>query len=305
MKDTVLVIVGPTGSGKSEAALCAAHALNGEVISADSMQVYRGMDIGTAKLRADARESVPHHMIDIVDPDEEFSVADYQRLAWHSINNVKRAGRLPIVCGGSGLHVNSITYELEFAPNAGASAALRDELDRKSPEELFNKLRDLDPAAAQRIHPHNTVRVRRAIEIAIQSADLQKKYDFHRIREDTNFVIVGISPDRALLRERLDKRVDRMVADGLVEEVRRLNERYPEARVLAQGIGYKELRHARNNREVADGVERIKTNTKRFAKRQMTWFRRDPRVVWFEEGKGAMIDYIRCSVPEQKRWTVQ
>lgn len=291
MKNKVLVIVGPTGSGKSDAALRAAHALGGEVVSADSMQIYKGMDIGTAKLMPAAQEGVPHHLLDIVTPDEAFTVADYQKRAMAAIRDILTRGGVPIVCGGSGLYVNSITHDLNFADEAGPVQDLRREMDGMTHEALYERLRHVDADAAERIHPNNIVRVRRAIEIAAQRS--ASSYDFERQNPDFDFVIFGISPQRTILRERLDRRVDRMVAAGLVAEVRQLNERYPAARVLSQAIGYKELQHARTPDEIDEGVERIRTGTKQFAKRQMTWFKRDGRITWYEEGNSTMIEDIR------------
>lgn len=292
MSSPILVIVGPTGTGKSDAAVQAAAMLNGEVISADSMQVYRGMDIGTAKLSLEERRGIAHHMLDIAAPDEEFTAADYQRQALRCIREVQSAGRVPIVCGGSGLHVNSITYDLRFGQQAGPSPKLREKLDGLTAHQLYTMLQELDQEAADRIHPNNTVRVRRAIELAVQSGPSCARYDFRRFRDDEDFVIVGISPDRMLLRDRLDRRVDRMVAAGLADEVHALNEQYSASRVLAQAIGYKELKSAFSPKEIADAAEQIKLHTKQFAKRQMTWFRRDQRITWFEEGKGAMMEHI-------------
>lgn len=287
----VFVVVGPTGSGKTEASLQIADAIGGEIVSADSMQLYSGMDIGTAKLMPDERKGIPHHMIDVTTPDVSFTVADYQVQAMRCIEDILSKGSVPIVCGGSGLHVNSITHNLRLEDVAPPSEELRARLSAMPPDALFAMLEKRDPQAAARVHPNNTVRVLRALEIALGREETAP-YDFEQPRADFDFVIVGLLVDRDVLRDRLDERVDRMVASGLVDEVHRLAEQYPSSRVLSQAIGYKELLYARSTEDIDAGIAQIKHNTKRFAKRQMTWFRRDPRIVWFPAGDETMISHI-------------
>lgn len=293
MNQKVLVIAGPTGSGKTDAALAAAHALGGEVVSADSMQLYRGMDTGTAKLPEKDREGIVHHMIDVADPDEPYSVAAYQKEAKECIGKILARGRVPIVCGGSGLHVNSITHNLRFDERAGPSEEMRQTLQSMQPAERHALLAKLDPESAGRVHPNNEVRVVRALEIAMsQKTQNKPDYDFESLNEEYDFVIAGINPDRDILRRRLDARVDKMAAAGLADEVRRLRELYPGSRVLSAAIGYKELLWVKSAAEEEQGFLEIKRNTKHLAKRQRTWFKRDPRIVWFEEGTDDMLKYI-------------
>lgn len=297
MNKKVVVIVGPTGAGKTAASLLVAHALNGEVVSADSMQLYRGMDIGTAKLAEEEREGIAHHLIDVSDPDEPMTVAEYQQMALAAIDSILSRNKLPIVCGGSGLYVHSITHGLDFGRRTAPSYALRQEIAGMSPESRYELLLEKAPSAAARIHPNNQVRVIRALEMSLTGDGLaETQYDLDRPRTSYEFIVAGISPDRAMLCAALDQRVSRMVALGLVDEVRELRSCYGTSRVISQAIGYKELIGAETDQAVEQGIAEIKKNTRRLAKRQMTWFRRDKSTVWFPECDEAMIAHVVSEV---------
>ncbi len=286
MSGRVYVVAGPTATGKTALAVELARHTNGEVISADSMQIYREMDIGTAKPTAAERGGIAHHMIDIVWPNEEFSAAEYQRLAKACVKDILSRGKTPIVAGGTGLYVNSITHRLDFSVEKG-DAALRKELNAMEPQALYAMLRELDAAAAARVHPNNVRRVVRAIEIAKTGGNEQ--YDFENESDEYDFCIVGLTfPDRERLYANINKRVDAMMDAGLVVEAEYLYKKYSAEAVSMQAIGYKEFSGYFDGVCTLEEVaEHIKRNTRRFAKRQLTWFKRDTRMVWQDAGESA------------------
>lgn len=287
----LLAVVGPTAAGKSALALRVAEAAGGEIVSADSAQVYRGMDIGTAKPSPEEQSRVPHHMIDLADPSEAYSVGRYQKEARGAIGSVLSRGRLPILVGGSGLYVNSITYGLDLSERPEADPALRRELSALPGGELYERLRQADPQAAARIHPHNRVRVQRALEIALSGREVP--YDFDADRSEYDLTILGIMLPRDELYARINARVDQMMAAGLEDEVRVLYARYGNAGAL-QAIGYKELVSFLEGRlsSIEAAAELIKRNTRRLAKRQLTWFRRDPRIVWLNPDQAGLAEIL-------------
>lgn len=279
--EKVIAVVGPTACGKTSLSLRLAEELGGEIVSADSMQVYRGMDIGTAKATREERERIPHHLIDIAEPDVSYTAGQYQKDAFGALEDILGRGKTPVLCGGSGLYVNAVTHDLDFSRPSDPERRRR--LGELRPEEAYARLREADPESAARIHPHNVKRVLRALEIA--ERDPGRAYDFERRSDAWDFILIGISPDRTALRRAIDERADRMMELGLVEEVSRLVERYgTEQNSFRQAIGYKEIvSYLRGETRTLDAaVEEIKANTRRFAKRQRTWFARDPRIHWFE-----------------------
>lgn len=279
-KPRLIAIVGPTASGKSALALELAEKLGGEIVSADSMQVYRGMDIGTAKPSREEQQRVPHHLIDIAEPNETYSVGRYQADACRAIASVHERGTVPILTGGSGLYVNSITHNLDLSARQEPDPALRRELGELGGEELYLRLQQEDAQAAARIHPHNIVRVRRALEIALSSPEVP--YDFDRWDTPYDLRIAAISRPREELYERINRRVDQMMEQGLAAEVEGLYRRFGSGGSALQAIGYKEIIAYLEGRlgSLGEAADLIKLNTRHFAKRQLTWFRRDPRIVW-------------------------
>lgn len=283
----VIAVVGPTGVGKSAVAEALALALGGEVISADSMQVYRGMDIGTAKTPSDER-LVPVHCLDIADPGTPFSAALYQACAREVIDDIASRGLLPIVCGGTGLYVRAALDDLDFPPGDSATPArLRIEslAAEIGPEALHARLAEIDPASAAHIHPNNVRRTIRALEMAEEGASYARQAERFSVRTsiyDTSFI--GLTMERDALYSRLDERVDSMIAAGLEGEVRALLDAgYRTALTAAQAIGYKELVPViENGAHLEVAIADIKQATRRYAKRQLTWFRADPRVVWLD-----------------------
>ena len=276
----ILVIAGPTAVGKTEYAIEAAKAFNGEIVSCDSMQLYKYMDIGSAKPTPEEREQAVHHLIDFLDPREDFSVARYQKLARDAINDIMSRGRLPIISGGTGLYLNSILYEMDFSFVSGDNA-LRDQLNELAESEgqdaLHGILRELDPAAAERIHPNNTKKIIRAIErLKAGEGELRPFNDGISENKDYNPLMVCLTRDRDELYRRINERVDILIERGLVDEVRSLTGMgLTSDDISMKGIGYKEIIDYLNGEtSLEEAVERIKKNTRHYAKRQLTWFRR-------------------------------
>lgn len=283
MKNRVIAVVGPTAAGKSDLGVALAKTLGGEVINADSMQLYRGMDIGTAKLNPDEREGVPHHLLDVWDVTQTANVADYQRLARAEIDRLLAAGRVPVLVGGSGLYVRAALDVLEFpGTDPGVRARLEEELGLRGPGALHARLAAVDPEAARVILPSNGRRIVRALEVVEITG---RPFTAHLPRHESVYdaVQIGLDIPRPELDERITLRVDRMWEAGLVAEVRAL-----EAAGLRQGLtasralGYQQVLAALAG-ECTEQEARTETvrATKRFARRQDSWFRRDPRVRWF------------------------
>ncbi|HUU53335.1 MAG TPA: tRNA (adenosine(37)-N6)-dimethylallyltransferase MiaA [Armatimonadota bacterium] len=304
MERRLLAIVGPTATGKSEAGMLLAEALAGEIVSADSMQVYRGMDIGTAKPTLEQRARVPHHLIDIIDPDEPFSVADYQARADAALADIWERDRQPILVGGSGLYVRAVLEEMDFAavpPDPEFRRRLLAEAKSKGTRALHEWLAEVDPAAAARIHPNDQKRIIRALEVAeggAASASRSGKVDRQR-RPRYNSTQFGLTLERERLYQRIDARVDTMIARGLVEEVKGLLARgCGEDLVSMQGLGYAQLApYVRGKISLEEAVSRLQRDTRRFAKRQLTWFRADPGIEWRDVGQAggaaAVVEAIR------------
>lgn len=285
MKIPILVVCGPTASGKTGLAVELALRRNGEVVSADSMQIYCHMDIGTAKPTAGERRGVPHHLMGFLERSERFSVADYVAVAGEAIRDIHNRGRLPIVAGGTGLYISSLVDNIAFQELEG-DPAIRAELEavarERGNEALWTMLRDCDPVLAERLHPNNRGRVIRAIEVTKLTGVPMSEHQ-RRARETESpykATILGLTcSDRTLLYERIDRRVDQMLANGLVEEAKALLERF--SLTAGQAIGYKELvPYFEGKITLEEAAGDIKRETRRYAKRQLTWFRRDERVRW-------------------------
>jgi tRNA dimethylallyltransferase len=283
-----LALVGPTASGKTEAALQVAEALGAEILSIDSMQVYRGMDVGTAKPTAEQRARVPHHLLDLVEPSEAFSVAAFQAAARETADDVRRRGLRPLLVGGSGLYLRAVVDGLEFPRT---DPAVRDELQREAEalgaERMHGRLSEMDPVAAAKIEPENVRRSVRALEVAAITgrpfssyASAWDSYPPDRVRAAG----VRLTPEQ--LRGRVDERVQEMLDAGWLDEVEKLVAgRFGEWLTSSQAIGYAELaRHLGGELSLEDAVGQIVKRTRHLARRQMAWFRRDPRIRWFDAG---------------------
>lgn len=276
----LIFIAGATGVGKSEIGVMLAQKINSEIISADSMQIYRHMDIGTGKISPDDMKGIPHHMIDIIEPDEEYSVAQYQNDVLNICKKISNAGKIPIIVGGTGLYINSLIYDMNFNDTT-ADLILRKRLQELyeigGREELLNILRELDPKKAEIIDPYNIKRVIRAIEIAkIQGENKEFSKDI-KLRENIEFKFFVLTSDRQKLYQRIERRVDKMRESGLVEEVKQLKEKYNvtyETQSM-KGIGYRQiLAYLEGKTDIEETFDKIKQESRKYAKRQSTWFKR-------------------------------
>lgn len=286
-KIKVVVLAGPTASGKTECAVRLAQNTGGEIISADSMQIYKYMDIGSAKPTAEERAAAVHHMIDEIDPADDFSAAKYRELAGKYIRRVHDEGKVPIVEGGTGLYVNSIVSDMDFS-STSSNPALREELRLEAEKYgggyLHDRLAAVDPAAAERIHPNNVKKMIRAIEAAEAGKPIPSFSNAAAGTGEYDCLMFGITRDRQLLYDRINKRVDIMIEDGLVNEVKEILGRGISSDSIAmKGIGYKEIIGYLDGRYSFDeAVELVKRNTRRYAKRQLTWFRRYKDMIWYD-----------------------
>lgn len=298
-KPRLIVIGGPTASGKTAAAVRLCQRIDGEVISADSMQIYRGMDIGTAKPTQEEMDGIPHHLFDIADPAEKYSAAAYRELARQMIDSVYARGRHPVVCGGTGLYIDALTKPMGFADQSG-NEELRAELSLLSQTEvgkmkLHKMLEEIDPESAARLHVNDVRRVIRAIEVyKMTGRTLTEQSRLDKEREgDFDVVMFALNWPRETLYDRINRRVDQMMKDGLVDEVRSLMASGLQTGGTAmQALGYKEIVSALNGSiSMEEAVEDIKRGSRNYAKRQMTWFRHDDRVHWIE-APGKTIEQI-------------
>ncbi|HEY3007539.1 MAG TPA: tRNA (adenosine(37)-N6)-dimethylallyltransferase MiaA [Micromonosporaceae bacterium] len=298
MTSPVVAVVGPTGTGKSALGVALAHALGGEVVNCDSMQLYRGMDIGTAKLAPAEREGVPHHLLDVWDVTQSASVAEYQRLARAAIDDVARRGRVPLLVGGSGLYVRAALEEFEFpGTDPALRSRLEEELEAVGPAPLHARLTAADPRAAARILPSNGRRIVRALEVIELTGE-----PFTAALPDPTpaypAVQIGVDLDPDELDARISARVDRMWVAGLVDEVRTLAERgLREGRTASRALGYQQVLAHLDGRWSSDEA-RLRTiaATRRFVRRQRSWFRRDPRVIWLDGARPDLADAALAAV---------
>lgn len=301
MKPVVLALVGPTGAGKTDTAIRISGELNAEIVSMDSMQIYRGMDIGTAKPTREERSAVRHHMIDVANPDELFTVSTYRQQAMQAIDDILSRKKQPLLVGGTGLYLNALSYDMSLGEN-GADSALRRRLNRIAqepggPERLHARLCEVDPESAAKLHPHDVRRVIRALEIFETSGRAKSEQTDEQRREGPYRVLVyGLSLPREQMYARINARVDDMMKAGLVGEVEALLARGIEPRQeggAMQAIGYKEIVSAlRGEITMERAVELIKQGSRRYAKRQWTWFRHDARTKWFDWSEYASKDAL-------------
>ena len=300
----MIILAGPTAVGKTAASIRLAKAVGGEIISADSMQVYRHMDIGSAKIRPEEMEGVPHYLVDVLEPEEDFNVVRFQQMAKAAAEEIYSRGRIPIAAGGTGFYIQALLYDIDFTENDGDSS-FRRELEKtaeeKGGEYLHALLQEADPEAALQIHPHNIKRMIRALEFHHQTGGkISEHNETEREKESPyNFAYFVLTDDRSRLYDRIDRRVDLMMEEGLLDEVRFLKERGVRRDSTAmQGLGYKEL-YAFLDGEypLEEAVRIIKRDTRHFAKRQLTWFKRERDVIWADKSvigqdDDAVIDFM-------------
>ncbi|MFR6598166.1 MAG: tRNA (adenosine(37)-N6)-dimethylallyltransferase MiaA [Finegoldia magna] len=286
MKKKCIVIVGPTGVGKTSLSIFLAKSLNSEIISADSMQIYKYMDIGTAKVEPKYQKEIKHHLIDIVEPNENFNVEQFQSLCIDKIEEISAKNKIPIIVGGTGLYINSITHKLEFN-TVKSDEKLRYELENiaesQGNQKLHKMLEDIDPESASKIHTNNVRRVIRAIEVykltGHKFSEINDKFDHYN--DDYDFYIIGLNDDRHILYERINQRVDAMIDEGFMAECKYIYEMTDENSQSIQAIGYREaFMYLNNEISFKDMVSLMKKNSRKYAKRQLTWFRQDERIHW-------------------------
>ncbi len=294
----VIVICGPTASGKTSLSIELAKRIQGEIVSCDSMQIYQEMNIGTAKPTAEEKQGIEHYLLGYLSPEERYSVADYKRDAKKAIKEIIEKGKIPIIVGGTGLYIDSLIYEIEY-PNIEFDKDYRKKLEKRVQEEgvkkLYEEAQKIDSLATQRISPNDEKRILRILEIyhatgktkteqEIESRKKPVEYDYH---------VYALRWDREILYNRINKRVDKMIEQGLVEEVKEIVKKYKKFPTAMQGLGYKEVvEYLNGNINKEEMIEKIKMETRRYAKRQMTWFRKNKQTIWLD-GQAEIQDNIK------------
>ena len=312
MKKPLIILTGPTAVGKTDLSISLAKAVGGEIISADSMQVYKKMNIGTAKITKEEMDGVPHHLIDVLDPSEEFNVFLFKELAKKSMDEIYKRGHIPILTGGTGFYIQSVIYDIDFNEENG-DKEYRKELEQlallKGCEHLHNMLKEVDSKSADEIHANNVKRVIRALEYYKETGQKISEHNKEQREKASpyNFAYFVLNDLRENVYDRINQRVVIMVKNGLVEEVTQLvNEGYTRNLVSMQGLGYKEIIDALNGEITMDeAIYRIKLETRHFAKRQLTWFRREKDVIFlnkneFNYEKEAILKYIKTCLLDKK-----
>lgn len=311
-KKPLIILTGPTAVGKTQISIRLAKCIGGEIISADSMQVYRHMDIGSAKIKPEEMEGIPHHLIDVLEPEEEFNVVAFQTMAKQAMDIIYERGKIPIVVGGTGFYIQALLYDIDFSKEQG-DKTYRKELERQAKEKgsawLHSMLYKLDEKAAEEIHPNNTKRIIRALEYYHLTG---QKISEHNARERAKCspylsAYFVLNDERRQLYERIDRRVDKMMDEGLLDEVRKLKAMgMYEKMVSMQGLGYKELLAFLDGKlSLEEAVYIIKRDTRHFAKRQITWFKRERDVIWlnrqdFAGEEAAILEKMLFILKEKK-----
>lgn len=311
MKKPLIVLTGPTAVGKTSLSISLAKAVNGEIISADSMQVYKGMDIGSAKIRKEEMQGVTHYLVDILEPEEEFHIVKFQELAKAAMEEIYAKGKIPILVGGTGFYIQAVTRDIDFT-QAEQETSYREELEQfakeKGAEYLHEKLREVDSKSAENIHANNVKRVIRALEFYHQNGTPISEHNEEQKQQTSpyNLAYFVLTAPREILYERIDRRVDQMMEEGLLEEVKSLRERgCHRGMVSMQGLGYKEiLAYLEGEYPLEEAVRILKRDTRHFAKRQLTWFRREQDVIWvdkeqFHWNEAEILEYMMSVLKER------
>lgn len=289
-KKPLIILTGPTAVGKTKASIGLAKAIGGEIISADSMQVYRQMDIGSAKITEEEMDGIPHYLIDVLEPEEEFHVVRFQQMAKAAMEDIYSRGNIPIIVGGTGFYIQALLYDIDFTEKEGDNS-YREKLEALAKEKgaayLHGQLAAVDPKAAEEIHANNVKRVIRALEFYKQTGQKISEHNERERQKESpyRFCYFVLNDRRECLYERIDKRVDQMIQNGLVQEVRALKERgCTKQMVSMQGLGYKEIfAYLEGDCSLEEAVYVIKRDTRHFAKRQLTWFKRERDVIWIQK----------------------
>ncbi|MCA1030156.1 tRNA (adenosine(37)-N6)-dimethylallyltransferase MiaA [Bacillus timonensis] len=286
-KSDLIVLIGPTAVGKTKLSIDLAKKLNAEIISGDSMQIYKGMDIGTAKISKEEMGGIAHHLIDIKDPTESFSVAEFQSIVRKKIEEIQNRGKVPMIVGGTGLYIQSVIYDYEFTPTVSDNdyrLLLEKRVSQYGIDLIYDELKRIDPESAEKIHPNNTRRVIRALEIYKTTGITMSEYI--KQQEHTllyHCTMIGLTMSRELLYKRINERVDKMIEEGLLDEVSKLYHQGVKDCQSIQAIGYKELyQYFDKNITLEQAIEQLKQNSRRYAKRQLTWFRNKMDINWFD-----------------------
>lgn len=310
MKRPLIILAGPTAVGKTALSVRLAKRINAEIISADSMQVYRYMDIGSAKIRPEEMDGVPHHLVDVLDPKEDFNVVRFQQMAKDAAREIWAKGRIPLVVGGTGFYIQALLYDIDFTENDG-DIVYRQELEKiareKGGEYLHTLLEAVDPQASTMIHPNNIKRMIRALEFHRQTGGKISEHNEKERAKDSpyNYAYFVLTDERGRLYERIDKRVDLMLGEGLEDEVRFLREQGVKRGATAmQGLGYKEIyAYLEGECTLEEAVRVIKRDTRHFAKRQLTWFKREKDVIWADRsllgGDDAIMDFMMGALKDK------
>ena len=290
MKKPLIILTGPTAVGKTKASIQLAKTIGGEIISADSMQVYKEMDIGSAKIRPEEMENVPHYLVDVLEPDEEFHVVRFQQMAKEAMDKIYAAGHIPIIVGGTGFYIQALLYDIDFTENDGDNtfrSKMEEFANIHGVQALHDKLREVDPVSADTIHANNVKRVIRALEFYHQTGKKISEHNEEERQKESpyTFVYFVLNDERSNLYNRINLRVDLMVKEGLLEEVKALKEKgYTKDMVSMQGLGYKEIfDYLEGEISLEEAIYRIKRDTRHFAKRQITWFKREREVTWIDK----------------------
>lgn len=286
-KIPLVILTGPTAVGKTNLSIQLAKKLNMDIISADSMQIYKYMDIGSAKVTTNEMQGIKHYLVDEVNPDFSFSVSEFQKRANNYIDEIVKNSKIPLVTGGTGLYLNSLIYNMDFAKSDADNKlreSLRLELEEKGIDYMHNKLKELDEEAANRIHKNNTKRVIRALEVCLSGKKMSDFSNDLKLNEKYEPIIIVLNRDRSHLYKRIDMRVDLMIKEGLEDEVKKLiSMGYTKDLISMQGIGYKEIiKYLDGEYSYDEAIEIIKRDSRRYAKRQLTWFRRYKDAMWFD-----------------------
>ncbi len=282
-KPTVIVICGPTASGKTKLGIEVANKVDGEIVSADSMQIYKYMDIGTAKPTEEERKQAVHHLVDFVEPNKRYSVSDYKKDATNTIKDILKRKKVPIVVGGTGLYINSLIYNIEYN-EIETDLSYREELNKLDNETLYKMAIEIDEEATKKVSQNDKKRLARILEIYKSTGKTKTELEKDSRKElEFDYKIFVLSMDREILYERINKRVDLMIDQGLIEEVKSLLEKYDEFPTAMQGLGYKEVKEYLDGRLTKEEmIEKIKQETRRYAKRQLTWFRQYKNAIWLD-----------------------
>ena len=287
-KDKVIVICGPTASGKTALSIELAKKVNGEIISCDSMQIYKDMNIGTAKPTIEEMQGIKHYLLDFVSPNERYSVADFKKDAKNAIKEILSKGKVPIIVGGTGLYLDSLIYEIEYQNiefDENYRKELEQEVEEKGLEELYEQAKKIDPVEIEKISKNDKKRILRILEIyhATGKNKTEQEIESRKNEVEYDYKVYAISWDREELYARINKRVDLMIEQGLIDEVKNILQKYEQFPTAMQGLGYKEVvDYLQSNCTKQEMIEKIKMETRRYAKRQMTWFRKNKQTIWIQ-----------------------